>query len=174
MGVVGLYLLYKPSFAGGHEFLGRSIAIASGACAGSAYMMISRAGRSNPPLTVVFYFCLVATIMHGVWFAVDGFVWPSDTRSWLMLTTAGLFASVAQLFMTQAYQLAPAALVGAASYTTPVFNLLVGVVFFATVPEKDALIGSAIILFSGIALPFLRKGSRKSAADNGLVGVVDK
>lgn len=174
MGLVGLYLLYKPSFSGGAELVGRSVAVASGAFAGSAYMMISRAGRSNPPLTVVFYFCLVATIMHGIWFALDGFVWPSDTRSWFMLIAAGLFASVAQLFMTQAYQLAPAALVGAASYTTPVFNLLVGVLFFATIPDKDALIGSTIILFSGVALPFLRERSRKPASGMGIAGVVEK
>lgn len=173
MGLGGLYLLYQPDL-GGHEFLGRSVAIASGAFAGTAYMMISRAGRSNPPLTVVFYFCLVATLMHLAWFYVDQFVWPSDARSWIMLIAAGLFASVAQIFMTQAYQLAPAALVGAASYTTPVFNLIVGFVFFATIPNTRGLLGSAIVLLSGIALPFLQGRNLKTKNDIVPVEVTEK
>jgi S-adenosylmethionine uptake transporter len=159
-GLIGLYLLYQPELAGG-ALGGRSIAIASGAFAGTAYMMIARAGRSNPPLTVVFYFCLVATLVHLAWFYVNGFVWPSDARSWILLIAAGIFASVAQIFMTQAYQIAPAAMVGAASYTTPVFNLIVGYIFFATIPNEKGLIGASIVLMSGVALPFLQDRRRK-------------
>ena len=173
MGLVGLYLLYQPDLDG-HEFVGRSVAIASGAFAGTAYMMISRAGRSNPPLTVVFYFCLVATFVHLAWFYVDGFVWPADARSWLLLITAGLFASVAQIFMTKAYQIAPAAMVGAASYTTPVFNLIVGFVFFATMPNGRGLLGSAIVLLSGVALPFLQDRNSKTQKDIVPVEVTEK
>ncbi len=155
-GLVGLYLLYKPSFIGSDQFFGRTVAILSGAMAGTAYMMISRAGRSNRSLTVVFYFCLVATIMHLIWFCVTGFFWPSDYRSWWLLVAAGLFASAAQLFMTKAYQLAPAAIIAAASYMTPVFSLLIGVVLFQTIPDSLGLLGSLIILVAGVALPFLR------------------
>jgi S-adenosylmethionine uptake transporter len=155
LGIFGLYLLYQPDFTG-QEFMGRTIALASGAFAGTAYMMISRAGRSNSPLTVVFYLCFVATIAHLGWFYLDHFYWPSDTRSWIMLITAGLFGSVAQMFLTSAYQLAPAAVVSASSYTTPVFNLIVGMFVFSNVPNTRGLIGAIIVLIAGVALPFLQ------------------
>ena len=155
LGIFGLYLLYQPDFTG-QEFMGRTIALASGAFAGTAYMMISRAGRSNNPLTVVFYLCFVATLIHLAWFYMDHFYWPSDARSWLMLIAAGLFGSVAQLFLTSAYQLAPAALVSATSYMTPVFNLIVGAVFFMNLPNTRGLIGATIVLIAGVALPFLQ------------------
>jgi S-adenosylmethionine uptake transporter len=160
LGLVGLYLMFQPEF-GDAGFLGRSVALASGAFAGTAYMMIARAGRSNPSLTVVFYFCLVATLMHLVWFYVHKFVWPVDSRSWLLLIAAGLFASVAQIFMTKAYQIAPAAIVSAASYTTPVFNLIVGIAVFETMPNSRGLAGAALVLMAGVALPFLRGGDLK-------------
>ena len=155
LGLVGLYLMFQPEFADSGLW-GRAVALASGAFAGTAYMMIARAGRSNPSLTVVFYFCLVATLIHLAWFYVHEFIWPADARSWVLLVTAGLFASVAQIFMTKSYQIAPAALVSAASYSTPVFNLLVGIAVFGTIPNSRGMVGAALVLIAGVALPFLR------------------
>ena len=163
LGLGGLYLLYQPEL-GGEAFAGRSIALASGAFAGTAYMMIARAGRSNPPLTVVFYFCLVATVVHLAWFYVDGFRWPEDTRSWLMLITSGLFASVAQIFMTKAYQIAPAAFISAVSYSTPIFNLLVSVFIFGLIPNGQSLLGALVVVIAGVALPYLQ--GRKNVASS--------
>jgi len=155
LGILGLYLLYQPEFRDS-GFIGRSVSLASGAFAGTAYMMIARAGRSNPTLTVVFYFCLVATVIHLAWFYLDHFVWPVDVRSWILLIAAGLFASLAQIFMTKAYQSAPAAMVSAASYTTPVFNLVVSVFIFGLLPNKQSLAGAGVVLIAGIALPFFQ------------------
>ena len=162
LGLLGLYLLYQPEF-GDAGLWGRTLALASGAFAGTAYMMIARAGRSNPPLTVVFYFCMVATCIHLAWFYVDKFVWPSDAKSWLMLIGAGIFASVAQIFMTKAYQIAPAAFISAVSYSTPVFNLLVSIWGFGLIPNNQSLVGAAVVVFAGIALPYFQ-GRKKSVS----------
>lgn len=156
LGLLGLYLLYQPEF-GDSQFIGRSIALAAGACSGTAHMMIARAGRSNSALTVVFYLCFVSTCVHLVWFYVDGFVWPSDAKSWILLIGSGLFASAGQILMTKAYQIAPAAFISAVSYATPVFNLLVGAVLFSLIPNSQGLLGAFIILIGGVALPFLQE-----------------
>ena len=163
LGLIGLYLLYQPDFSGA-DFWGRSLALASGAFAGTAYMMISRAGRSNHPLSVVFYLCFVSTAAHLVWFYVDRFHWPADTRSWVMLLSAGIFGSIAQIHLTKAYQLAPAAVVSAASYVTPVFNLALSAFIFANVPNTRGLVGAAVVLIAGVGLPFLR--AKETAADS--------
>lgn len=173
LGIVGLYLLYQPEL-GDAGLLGRSVALASGAFAGTAYMMIARAGRSNPPLTVVFYFCMVATLVHLGWFYVDGFVWPSDTKSWVYLVGSGLFASVAQIFMTKAYQMAPAAFVSSVSYLTPVFNLLVSVFVFSLIPNDRSLMGALIVLLAGVALPYLQSRKQERAALDVPVEMTDR
>ena len=57
-----------------------------------------------------------------------------------------LRASVAQVFLTKAYQTAPAAFNSAVSYLGPVLNLACGALFFAKVPDQRALIGAAVVL----------------------------
>jgi drug/metabolite transporter (DMT)-like permease len=163
LGLTGLYFLYQPAADDGN-LVGRSIALASGAFAGTAYMMIARAGRSNPPLTVVFYFSLVATIVHLVWFYVDDIIWPADVRSWLMLLASGVFASVAQIFMTKAYQSAPAAFISAVSYSSPIFSLLVSIFVFGLMPNGQSLIGASVVVLAGVILPYVQ--GRRAALDS--------
>ena len=83
-----------------------------------------------------------------------------------MLLAAGLLGSVAQIFLTKAYQSGQAAMISASSYTTPVFNLIVGIFVFSTVPNTRGMIGAAIILVAGIALPFLNVRKRKVSRDD--------
>jgi drug/metabolite transporter (DMT)-like permease len=160
LGLCGLYLLYQPEF-GEVKFVGRTLGLASGALAGGAYMMVARAGRSNSSVTVVFYLCLVAICFHLAWFAVAGFTGPANIHAWCLLIFAGIAASIAQLFLTNAFQLIPATLAAAASYATPVFNLIISALVFSSIPNRQGLIGASIILLSGIALPFLQ--SRKTS-----------
>lgn len=155
IGMVGLYLLYQPHFEV-DGFMGRTMGLASGFFAATAYMMISRAGRSNHPLTIVFYFMLVSTIIHLVWFLFSAPVWPTSEKAWLALSVAGISASFAQIFMTKAYQEAPAALVSAVSYANPVISLCFAMILFREIPNTHALIGAAIVVLSGVALPFVQ------------------
>jgi S-adenosylmethionine uptake transporter len=104
----------------------------------------------------VFYFCLVGLMVHGVWFASLGFQWPVGREAWLWTLAAGAAGSAAQIYLTRAYQLAPATLVSAVGYSAPVMSLLLGVVLFDKSPGPDAMAGCALILASGVALPFIR------------------
>ncbi|UZR29923.1 DMT family transporter [Methylococcus mesophilus] len=152
--LAGLYLLLMPR-AGASDELGRLMALGSGLLSALAYLMVARAGRSNPPGTVVFYFCAVAIPMHLAWFGLSGFTMPREGEAWALLLVCGLAASGAQILMTRAYQDSPAALVGAVSYATPVFNLAFGWLWFAKVPDGTALAGCALVLLCGVLLPFL-------------------
>lgn len=158
-GLFGLYLLYQPELGGETHLMGKTIALGAGLWGAIAYMMIAKAGPSNHPLTIVFYFVFVATLIHLVWFFFQPLQWPADTRSWLALIGAAVAATIAQIFMTLSYQNAPAALASAVSYAQPVFSMLLSVVIFSAVPNERSLLGAAIVVFSGVALPFVQ--SRK-------------
>lgn len=157
-GMMGLYLLYQPQF-GDVNFVGRTAALFSGLCGAIAYMMIAKAGPTNHPLTIVFYFVFVATLIHLVWFVFKPVGLPADTRTWIALSAAGVAATLAQIFMTLAYQNAPAALASAVSYAQPVFAMLISIFVFGAHPNARSFAGAGIVLLSGVALPFAQ--SRK-------------
>ncbi len=154
--LVGLFLLFEPRLGDVAPY-GRLISLSSGLLSAMAYLMIARAGRSNSPNTVVFYLCIVAFALHLVLFAVLGVQWPVDVLSYVGLVGVGIAGSVAQQFLTRAYQRSPAALNSAVSYLLPVVNMGLGVVLFAKIPDARALVGALIVLVFGVALPFARK-----------------
>ena len=164
---VGLYLLVSPE-GPNQDLLGRLMGLGSGFLAALAYLMVSRAGRSNHPITIVFYFSLIGFLIHGLWFSIVGLRLPVDQRAWGLALGAGLLGTLAQFFLTRAYQRAPAAKVSAMGFLSPVLSLWVSVVFFAVQPSVRALWGCFLILLAGVFLPFvslLRPGggsSRKS------------
>ncbi|PPD33398.1 MAG: hypothetical protein CTY19_07720 [Methylomonas sp.] len=152
----GISLLFKPD---GHsvDLVGRAMALLSGFLSALAYLMVARAGRSNSPQSVIFYFCLVAFVLHGMYFAIYEFQIPLQPEVWSLLVLTGFLGSGAQYFMTRAYQLSPAALVSAVGYLAPVLSLTWGVMFFTQIPGQNALLGSLLILLFGVLLPFLNK-----------------
>ncbi|MGY6277463.1 DMT family transporter [Methylomonas sp. MgM2] len=151
----GITLMFKPN-GHGADLLGRSMALMSGFLAALAYLMVARAGRSNSPQSVVFYFCLVALIVHLLYFAAYGGRWPLMPEIYGLLLLIGILGSGAQHLMTRAYQAAPAALVSAVGYLAPVLSLAWGIVLFNQIPHQNALLGSLLILLFGVLLPFLR------------------
>ncbi|MCQ8181978.1 DMT family transporter [Methylomonas sp. SURF-1] len=139
-----------------HNLLGQSMALLSGLLSALAYLMVARAGRSNPPQTVIFYFCLVALPLHAAYFAAFGATLPLAYPVWGLLLLVGLFGSGAQHFMTRAYQRAPAALVSSIGYLAPVLSLVWAIALFGQIPAHSALLGAALIVVFGVLLPFLR------------------
>lgn len=152
--VVGMFLLFQPE-ANATHVSGRLMGLGSGFLAALAYLMIARAGSSNTPRTIVFYFCLVGLMVHGAWFAWQGFQWPLGREGWLWTLAAGAAGSLAQIYLTRAYQLAPAALVSAVGYSAPVMSLGLGILLFDIAPSPTSLAGCLLILASGVALPFI-------------------
>ena len=151
----GLYLLIAPGEVQADSW-GRIMGLVSGFLAALAYLMVSRAGQSNRPTTIVFYFSLIGFLIHAVWFDVVGLELPSSIEAWALALGAGLLGSVAQFFLTRAYQRAPAAKVSAMGFLSPVLSLWVSVAFFEKQPSERALWGCFLILLAGVLLPFVR------------------
>lgn len=153
---IGVSLLFKGD-NGTHDVLGRAMALTAGFLAALAYIMVARAGRKNSTQAVIFYFCFVAILLHGGYFALYGYQLPMEAKVWGLLLLAGFTGSGSQYALTYAYQVAPAALVSAVGYLTPVLSLLWGAVLFEQIPNEAAIFGSALILLFGVLLPFLRR-----------------
>lgn len=152
--LVGVALLGHPRDAEG-DLLGRVGGLASGLFAAGAYVSIRRAGRTNGPLTIVFYFTLVASLVSVSACLLAGVGLPRDPLVWLYLAGSGLAATFAQLVMTSAYRMGKAGPVAAAGALGPPLNVLGGWLFLGQVPDGMAWIGMGVLLVSGMVLPFL-------------------
>jgi len=160
--MLGLFVLLQPRFDDVYPW-GRISAVISGLFAALAYLMIARAGTTNSPRAVIFYFCIVGLALHSILFLFVPVSWPQHTASWIQLLGAGIAASVAQVFLTKSWQLAPPALNAAVSYTGPVLSMLVSVALFNNRPDVLGWIGVVIILVCGVWLPFAKIGRTRPA-----------
>lgn len=151
--MVGVGFLGHPRDLEG-DLVGRLAALGSGLFAAGAYLSIRRAGRSNGPIAIVFYFTLVGTFASLAIAIALGVPWPRDPAVYAWLALSGLAATVAQLFMTIAYRHGPAGAVAAAGAAGPVFSTLFGWWWLDQVPDREAFVGMGILVLTGMILPF--------------------
>jgi len=77
------------------------------------------------------------------------FVMPSGI-TWVYILGMGLFATLAQVYMTKAYGESQAGIIGAVSYTSIVFSILIGLMLGDTFPDIYMLFGIFLIVSSGL------------------------
>ena len=154
--LIGLFLLFDPHLGTAH-LTGKAIALAAGFFAALSNLMVARAGRSNTSVCVVFYFCFVSVFIHVPYFWRYGLTIPSGTYIWLTMIGAGVFATIGQICMTKAYQLAKIGKMTILGYLSPVFSLIWSVLFFHQLLTVRSLIGCSIVLVCGIMFSLLKK-----------------
>ncbi len=157
VGFVGVLLVLKP---GTQLFRPLALLALGGAVfAALAQVGIRRLTITEPPVRVVFYFGLVSTIVAA--FPLAG-TWNTPApRLWLLLLATGALATIAQLFMTHAFSLAPAAQVGPFIYSTVPFSAALDLVVWRRLPDALSMAGAGLIVAAGVLT--LRKLGAPSA-----------
>lgn len=157
-GFVGVLLIVRP----GSGLFGLTALIPVGAALGFALAMICvrRLSITESNTAIVFYFTLTCTAVSAL---ALPFEWVTPAlEHWLPLIAIGLIGGTAQLFMTQAFRLAPASTVAPFEYTAIVFALSFGVLIWNEIPDAWMLVGTAIVIGSGLYIlhrELLRKGA---------------
>lgn len=165
--ILGTALLGWPrADAGASDWFGRACGLTSGLTAAIAYLSVRRASATNAPTVIVFYFTLLATLACAVGLPFVDAGWPRDRVTWVLLVLAGLFATVAQVLMTAAYAMGPAAPLAAAAAATPLFTTGLAVLFLGQVPDAMAIAGMVVLTASGVGLPLLAATQGPRNAEN--------
>lgn len=161
-GLLGLRLSLSRAMEPGIAWQGRALALASGVFAGIAYLLLSAVRGRHRPDTISFYWCLMSLALTGAlaWFLHTPLALDGPALPWLL--GAGLAGSFAQWFTTLAYETAPAALVASTSYLIPLFSLAWEVAAQGRQLNGQIWIGAALILLSGMGLPFLQSSRSRS------------
>ena len=126
-----------------------------------AMIQVRGLGRTEHALTTVFYFTTVCTVVSAFSLPVVG-RWPASSLDAALLVALGLLGGLAQLCLTQAYRYAPVSVIAPFDYTSMLWAVLLGLAVFGDVPGWPVLVGSAVVIASGLYI-LRREALRRGA-----------
>jgi drug/metabolite transporter (DMT)-like permease len=104
--------------------------------------------RTDSALTTLFY------TAAGALFFTSLAVWPvwvtPTLRQWLILACSGFLGTMGHYLLIKAFEIAPASMLAPFSYTSILWSILLGYVFFGDFPDAWTIAGVVIIISSGL------------------------
>jgi len=94
-----------------------------------------------------------------------------DLQTFGLLVLAGLIGGVAQILITSAYRFGSASMLAPYDYTSMLFAILLGYVFFAELPTMMMLAGAALVISAGALVIWrerqlgMERGKARSVTD---------
>ena len=79
----------------------------------------------------------------------SSFKLPSGV-AWVYLLAMGIFATISQWFITKAYELTKAGIVGVISYSNILFSLIIGIALGDDIPNMLTFLGIGLVIGSGV------------------------
>ncbi len=160
IGFLGILLITQPSGVGFSKY--DLLGIFSGLGAAFAYTSIRELKNYYDTRAIVLSFTLVGTVtpimlfilskyfyIRELDFIMSEFVMPSGVV-WIYVVGLGLLGTLSQYYMTKAYGETKAGIVGAASYSSIIFAILVGVMLGDSLPNFITTSGIVLIVAAGI------------------------
>lgn len=143
LGLVGIALIVKPGAALALS-PASALGVLSGICAAAAMVSIRRIADTEPAPRIVFYFSALSTVVAAVPLS---WAWQTPSPAALgLLVGTGVLATVGQLCLTRAYSLAPAARIGAFTYSAVLFGGLLGWLLWQEAPDGASLAGMVLVV----------------------------
>ena len=160
-GFVGIVFIAKPSglVLDKTAWLG----IFSGAGAALAYTAVRELRNYYDTRAIVLSFTVIGSVGPLILMAASPyvnapeldmlfgeFVAPS-AEAWGFIVLMGLFATLAQFYMTKAYGVTKAGIVGAVSYSNILFSIILGLFIGDPLPDPLTWLGIGLIAAAGVA-----------------------
>lgn len=160
IGFIGIVLIAKPT----GMMLDKTawLGIFSGVGAALAYTAVRELRQYYDTRAIVLSFMGVGTVGPLVLMALSpyvateeldmlfaSFVMPTKTE-WGYIIMLGIFATLAQIYMTKAYGATQAGVVGAVSYSNILFSIMVGLLIGDPFPDPITWGGIGLIVTAGI------------------------
>ena len=160
IGFVGIVLITQPQ---GLTFTKTDLlGIFSGLGAALAYTSVRELKKHYDTKSIVLSFMLTGTLgplvllalapyvqVEGLDFMFAEFTMPQG-MDWFNIAGLGLFATMAQMYMTKAYGETKAGIVGAISYSNIVFAIIIGLMLGDSLPNMLTSLGILAIVGAGI------------------------
>lgn len=161
VGLGGVFVMLRPSVSGFTSLAG--LAALGSAIAYSLVVVLVRVmARTETTASMVFWFLAMLSVGAAV-LAAPGWVSILAT-DWPWILAVGLSGWAGQHLITEAFRLAPAALVAPYEYTALVWAIGIDWAVWQTLPGARMLVGAAIVIAAGLYL--LHREQRRSVSLN--------
>jgi drug/metabolite transporter (DMT)-like permease len=154
VGFVGVVIIAWPRLtlftAGVDAKAGLGVAAAMLACvsAAIAMLLVRRLVKYEKSATIVLYFSMTSTLLSLLTIPF-GWAMPTPLQA-VYLVGAGLCGGIAQILMTESYRHADMSVIAPFEYSSLIFSIIIGFVFFNDVPTWQMLVGGVIVVGSGL------------------------
>ena len=160
LGLLGLALLVAPSGHGFRLDLWTLLSLAGAAAGGAAIVCLKKATATDSSYAIFLAQCVV-----GFWLVAVPAVRGAGGVGWgvgLLLVVIGITATAAQVLMTWGFGFVSVTSGSLLGLLTPLFNVVVGTMFFGEAMKALELAGSALVLASCVGVVLLDRA--KTAA----------
>lgn len=157
IGFGGILMIARPT-AGMFSNPASLIAL-SGALFGALVdITLRNLGRTDDPLTTVFYFLLIGVVVSGPYTLFAGTLPTMDLLPWIV--GMGIFSAVQQVAKTTAFQLAEASLLAPYNYSAIIWATLTGWIFLQELPAVSVVAGTAVVVASNLSIAWRERQNR--------------
>jgi drug/metabolite transporter (DMT)-like permease len=146
VGFAGVLIMLDPW---GIEFQPISlILLVATFCYALSTILVRLLSRHDHDVVTLFWFALASTAASLVG-AIPEWKWPPP-MDWVWLVILGLLGGVAQILITRAWRLAPAAVLAPFDYSSIVLAMLFGYLWFHEEPSGTVWFGLPLVMGSGL------------------------
>jgi len=165
VGFVGVIVMLDPLGISFHTI--SLVVLGATFCYSLSTLMVRLVSRHDSDAATMFWFSVVSTVVSLV-LAVPEWVWPSAI-DWVWLLLLGLLGGIAQVLVTRAWRLAPAAVLAPFDYAGIVLAVLYGYLWFKEEPSWTVWLGLPLVIGSGL---YILHRERVRAGEKGLKTLV--
>ncbi|MFO1373402.1 MAG: DMT family transporter [Agitococcus sp.] len=144
IGLIGVLLVAKPSDA---MFNWLSVVgLSSSLLASMAFVTVRALTKTEPATRIVFYFCLISTIISAI-----PMFWHwriLNSQELFYLVGAGTLATLSQVCLSKAYGYAPAGKIGPANYLAIIFAGIWAWILWGETPDNLSIAGMLLIFIA--------------------------
>lgn len=146
-GFAGVLILVQPG--GSHvPASGAAVGLTAAVMIALISLQVRDLGRTEAPLTTVFWFSLFSAIVLGLLLPL--FYMPHDARGWALLLSIGTLGAIGQVALTGSLKLAPVSVVVGMDYIGIIWATLFGWLLWDQLPTAATWIGAPVIIGSGL------------------------
>ncbi len=158
VGLVGVLIVLRPGVS--HFGMGHAGALVAALFGSTATVIVRLIGPSERS-AVLILFPMIGGILAMA--GIMPFVYrPVDLSDLAIMASAGFLVVAGQLAIITAYRAAPAGFVAPIQYSQIIWAILLGYMFFDEVPDKWVVIGTSIIIASGLFIVFRERTGGRS------------
>ncbi|MGV6805811.1 MAG: DMT family transporter [Ruegeria sp.] len=174
IGLLGVLIMIWPRLGsadlGTGATIGALCVLGATVARGFVQIHIRQLVQVDHPAAIVFYFSMTATLLSALtvfW----GWTLPTLNQL-LILILMGLIGGIAQILVTSSYRFGQASMLAPYDYTSMLFAIFIGYVWFDELPTLAILMGAALVIAGNAVVIWrehqlgLERGKARSLADH--------